>query len=386
MQTTVRKMNIPLNKRIIVTSDIHGHYYHLKNILKKVNFSKSDILFIVGDIIEKGPLSLETLRYVMKLYKDYTVYPLMGNVDALRLIMFDDSSAEGCESLFNYIQYMKKYWGSCVFLDMCNELNIEIQCPHDIAFVKEHIYIRFKDELDFLRNLPTIIETQNYIFVHGGLPSESIDSFTGTDVFSYLKNDAFMEKGYEFNKYVVVGHWPVTLYSDKIASSNPIINKKQKIISIDGGCGLKRDGQLNALIIDDINSNSIAFESYDDFPIAYAQTSQEKSTDSINIRYTDNKITILEKGEEFSFTEHKSTGYRLCIHNDYISNFGENAECYEYTDYRIPVNIGDKLSIIKKTSKGYIVKKEGISGWYKGEIKYYYNDSNYSDNENKHLI
>lgn len=370
MQATVSKINIPLNKRIIVISDIHGHYYHLKNLLRKVNFTKSDILFIVGDIIEKGPLSLKTLRYVMKLYKEYTVYPLMGNVDALRLLMFDDSSTEGCKSLFNHVQHMKNHWSSCFFMDMCNELNIEIKCPQDISFVKEDIYTKFKDELDFLRNLPTMVETQNYIFVHGGLPSDNIGSFAGSDVFPFLKNDAFMEKGYEFKKYVVVGHWPVTLYSDKIASSNPIINKKQKIISIDGGCGLKRDGQLNALIIADIHSDSIAYESYDDFPVAYAQTSQEKSTDSINIRYIDNKITILEKGEEFSFAKHKSSGYRLWIHNDYILNFGENAECDDYTDYRIPVSTGDKLSIIKKTSKGYIVKKEGISGWYNGEIDY----------------
>lgn len=377
MQTTVRKINIPLNKRMIVTSDIHGHYYHLKNILKKVNFTRNDILFIVGDIIEKGPLCLKTLRYVMQLSKDYTVYSLMGNVDALRLLMFDDNSIEGCEALYNYIQFMKNYWGSCLFGDMYNELNIDIKCPADIPIAKEDMRIKFKEEFDFLRNLPTMLETQNYIFVHGGLPSDSIDSFAGTEVFQYLKYDAFMGKGLEFNKYVVVGHWPVTLYNDRISSSNPIINKKQRIISIDGGCGLKRDGQLNALIIADIDSDDITFESYDDFPVAYAQTSQEKSTDSINIRYKD-KIKILEKGEEFSFAKHKSTGHRLWIHNDYIFNFGENAECDDYTDYRIPVSIGDKLSIIKKTSKGYLVKKDGISGWYNGVIDYIFNVANNS--------
>jgi len=374
MQTTVKKINIPSNKRMIVTSDIHGHYYHLKNILRKVSFTENDILFIVGDIIEKGPLCLRTLRYVMQLCNDYTVYPLMGNVDATRLFMFDDNSTENCEELFEYIQFMKKYWGGCLFLDMCNELKIYIYSSNDIPNAKEQICKKFKEEFVFLRSLPTIIETQNYIFVHGGLPSNDIDSFVGTDAFAYLKNDAFMEKGFEFNKYIVVGHWPATLYNDKIASSNPIINKKQKIISIDGGCGLKRDGQLNMLIISNIDSEDFTFEFYDDFPVAFAQTPQKKAADSINIRYTDNKITILEKGEEFSFAEHKSSGYRLWIHNDYIYSFGENAKCDDYTDYRMPVNIGDKLSIIKKTSKGYLVKKDGISGWYNGIIDLKFND------------
>ena len=374
MQTTVKKINIPSNKRMIVTSDIHGYYYHLKNILKKVRFTKNDILFIVGDIIEKGPLCLKTLRYVIQLCKDYTVYPLMGNVDATRLLMFDDNSNESCEKFLEYIKYMKKYWGGCLFLDMCNELKISIDNPSDIPNIKEQLSMKFKEEFDFLHRLPTIIETQKYIFVHGGLPSNAMDSFVGTEAFPYLKNDAFMEKGFEFNKYIVVGHWPVTLYNDKIASSNPIINKKQKIISIDGGCGLKRDGQLNALIISDIDSEDITFEFYDDFPVAFAQTPQEKSADSINIRYTDNEITIIEKGKEFSFAEHKSSSYRLWIHNDYIYSFDENAKCDDYTDYKIPVNVGDRLSIIKKTSKGYLIKKDGISGWYNGIIDYKFND------------
>lgn len=368
MKTTVKKINIPSNKRMIVISDIHGHYDHLKNILKKVRFSTDDILFIVGDIIDKGPLCLKTLRYTMQLHNNHTVYPVIGNVDAHRLELLDDHSDESSEKLFKFIKSMQKNWGGCFFLEMCDELKLKIFSPADIPNAKEQITIKFKAEIDFLRRLPTIIETQKYIFVHGGLPSEIVDSFTGTDMYPYLKNDAFMEKGLKFNKYIVVGHWPVTLYNDKIASSNPIINKNQKIISIDGGCGLKRDGQLNALIISDIDSEDIAFASYDEFPVAFALTPQEKSENSINIRYTDNKITILEKCEEFSFAEHKSSGYRLWIHNDYIFSFDENAKCDDYTDYRIPVNIGDKLSIIKKTSKGYLVKKDGISGWYYGII------------------
>lgn len=364
MQTIIKKLNLPPNRRIIVTSDIHGHYEYLKNLLEKVSFTERDILFIVGDILERGPQSLKTLRYIMDLCKGYTVYPLMGNVDAAVLLMLEENN----ENLFEFIEAMKNHWGSSLFTDMANELNIPIHSPSDMPNLKEKINEQFQEELDFLRNLATIIETQNFIFVHGGLPSEDIASFEGTNAIAYLKNDAFMEKGLVFHKYVVVGHWPVTLYNEKIASSNPIINKQQKIISIDGGCGLKRDGQLNALLIPHVDSSDIGFESYDSFPVAYAKTPQEKSLDPINIRYTDNKITILEKGEEFSLAEHQSSGRRLWIHNDYIDCFDENTSCDDYTDYKLPVSIDDKLSIIRKTSKGYLVKKDGISGWYEGVL------------------
>lgn len=138
MKTTVKKIIIPDGRRIIVTSDVHGHYNHLKKLLEKVIFSEKDILFIIGDIIEKGPKSLKTLRYVIKLCKEYSVYPLMGNVDAWRLVMFDDDSDENCEKLFNYILYMKRHWGGCLFADMCEELNLYINTHLDILEANEY--------------------------------------------------------------------------------------------------------------------------------------------------------------------------------------------------------------------------------------------------------
>ena len=56
-----------------------------------------------------------------------------------------------------------------------------------------------------------------------------------------------MSAGLQFDQYVVVGHWPVVLYGQQIAQSNPIINTGQRIITIDGGGGVKTDGQLRLL-------------------------------------------------------------------------------------------------------------------------------------------
>ena len=72
------------NRRTIVISDIHGHRAWLEKLLKKVDFSEKDILIIVGDMIEKGPESLNTIRYIMELCEKYTVYPMMGNVQRAR--------------------------------------------------------------------------------------------------------------------------------------------------------------------------------------------------------------------------------------------------------------------------------------------------------------
>ena len=37
-----------------VVSDIHGNYELFVKLLKKINFSKRDTMFVLGDVIDKG--------------------------------------------------------------------------------------------------------------------------------------------------------------------------------------------------------------------------------------------------------------------------------------------------------------------------------------------
>ena len=66
-------------RRVVAVSDVHGNLPFLKGILDKVRFTQSDVLVIVGDLLEKGEQSLATLRYVLALQKTHTVYTLSGN-------------------------------------------------------------------------------------------------------------------------------------------------------------------------------------------------------------------------------------------------------------------------------------------------------------------
>ena len=48
--------------------DIQGCYDRLRDVLAKVDFSPSrDRLWVAGDLINRGPSSLETLRYIESL-------------------------------------------------------------------------------------------------------------------------------------------------------------------------------------------------------------------------------------------------------------------------------------------------------------------------------
>lgn len=162
---------------------------------------------------------------------------------------------------------------------------------------------------DWLRSLPTILENEHLVFVHGGVPS--LDRMEELDAWHCMKNDDYWGQGHSFahtGKYVVVGHWPVTLYDPRIPSAAPIVDRARHIISIDGGCVLKLDGQLNALIIPEESSPDFSWTAYDGCPRARALDPQAPSEDSLNIRWGRNRVEVLERGPELSLCRHLETG------------------------------------------------------------------------------
>ena len=218
----------------------------------------------------------------------------------------------------------------------------------------------------WLRKMPTILETEHLLFVHGGVPSR--EHMETLNRWKCMKNDNFLGQGHRFDKYVVVGHWPVTLYHPHIPSAAPLFAREQNIISIDGGCVLKLDGQLNALIFPTEDSDTFTWQAYDGLPVYTALDRQEASPDSINIRWGRSDLELLESGEEFSLCRHLESGRELYILTSYLRRDGERLWCEDSTDYRLPVLPGDPLSLVARTSRGCLMKKNGVTGWYSGRL------------------
>lgn len=353
-----------------MTSDIHGNASLLKRLLKEAEFSGEDMLFILGDLIEKGPESLAALRYVSELSGMENVQVLIGNVDLWRLQLLEGLNEENCQSFYDFLSQMR-WWESNIFDEMAGELRISLDSPQKALSCKELLLESFRTELDFIRSLPAVVETSNYIFVHGGLPCRNLEEVKNKEIYEVLKFDGFADSGLSFQKYVVAGHWPVAIYNDNICQTNPLINRSQHIISIDGGCGLHEYGQLNLLIIPEIDCeiDRITHIACDGLERFEAVTSQEASAASVNIHYGNRRVRILEEGDEFTCVEHSASGRRLRVPTSHI--YGRDGEWASagYTDYLLPVKTGDTLALVEQTSEGYFVKKGGVCGWYLGELR-----------------
>lgn len=299
---TVLNLSIPAKKRIISISDIHGNIDMLIALLEKIKFSPNDILILLGDFYTKGPKGRETLEYIIDLCQKDNVYAIRGNTDVIS----------------NDLTEIEKEW---------------------------------------LAILPHIIETDDYIFVHGGLTSKDLTKQTAWEC---MKNDAFMEKDFAFDKYIVTGHWPVNNYCHQIPCLNPIINEEKRVIAVDGGT-INKGGQLNAFII----CNGIfSFESVDLLPTYIAQKSQTESGGTLNITWQNRFVELVEQGEEFSTYRHTATGKVLSIANTFVwRDDNGNACAVLVTDYYLSVSEGDVVSIVERFSDRIFAKKDGAMGW-----------------------
>ncbi|NCB50521.1 MAG: serine/threonine protein phosphatase [Clostridia bacterium] len=363
MNARILNISLPPNRRIIAVSDIHGELGYLRGLLNKTAFGQNDILIIAGDMLEKGSDSLGTLRYIMGLSETNTIFPLLGNCDEWSRAV-DETNPWNENYVRSYV-VDNTFRNPGILAQMCSEIGFGVREDMDVGEMKAALREAFSPEFDFLRSLPHFIETNNYSFVHGGPPEGDRKDW---DAWACMKNDNLLGQDRPFDKWTVVGHWPVVLYGKDKVCANPIIARDKKIISIDGGCVLKDDGQLNALLIPRDGSEDFAYTYYDPFPVRSVKTAQKESEHSAYIRWGDNIVEVILWGEEFSLCRHVRTGYRMEILTKYLNVQGNVIRCNDCTDYVLPLEAGDKVSVVEETGRGYLVKHEGTSGWYFGEL------------------
>lgn len=371
--------------RMLVVSDIHGHYEYLLGVLKNADFRENDHLIVIGDMEEKGPDSLNVIRYLMKLYNEKRATVLMGNVDYRFLWQLDNvADTESAKRFLDYLLYMRDWLGTSLFDEMAKEIGEVPQTEKEVLELLCKVKTHFKAELDFMRELPTMLVSDKYIFIHGGIYESEKDFLeipdSEKDRHRCLKFDRFTdfvrENDLKFERNVVVGHWPVVNNSRKFRDMNPHFDTDLNVISIDGGCGTNRDGQLNLLIMPNIDCdvNEIEHIYYDGLDTCIALEPQSASETSVNICWGDNDVRILQIEGSAVEIEHIESGRVFWIPSDYIwdqskLSVGEIAEASSCTDHRLNVCAGDKLSVIRKTNRGILAKKNGIVGWYYGTVK-----------------
>ena len=69
---------------IYVISDIHGCYSEYLKLLEMIDFNDNDILYVLGDVIDRGEHSIQVLKHMM-LYPN--IIPIVGNHEYMALMV-----------------------------------------------------------------------------------------------------------------------------------------------------------------------------------------------------------------------------------------------------------------------------------------------------------
>lgn len=371
--TSIQQIHPSPDQRLLVVSDVHGHLHWLKELLKKVAYGGNDILVIVGDLVDKGSESLGTVRYVMELCRQRPVYVTMGNVDLARMEFLVDDAADGDEKFAGFLRWCQDFWKDGILLEMLSELGMSAESvtAENAGDCRRRMQERFQEEIAFLLSCPTILTAGNYLFVHGGVSTDCLEELAGTPAKPWLKNDAFWKQGFSFQRYTVVtGHWPVCLYRD-VEDFSPLFDRERRIICMDGGCGVKRAGQLNGLILPkcDAAMEEITWMSYDDFPIVTAGEARQGKAAGFHVNYFDNAVELLAECGDVGEFRHLSTGIVFRAPLRWSWKDKDRLTFNDYCDRRLSVEEGERLSLLFDIgSERYVKNGRGQAGLYDGPV------------------
>ncbi len=130
-----------MQRRIIAYGDIHGCLEELKQLRKEINPTKEDIEVSVGDFLNKGPYSHETLEYI----RQNNILSIMGNNEANIIKLYHKWQKKGA-SFFKTIRRTTQ--------TTLNEMT--------------------KKDISYLEKLPYYLKIENLTFVHGGIKNSTI--------------------------------------------------------------------------------------------------------------------------------------------------------------------------------------------------------------------
>lgn len=192
----------PETGRRLAISDVHGCFYTFSALLKQLQLTKEDQLFLVGDMVNRGLYSDKVLDYIIQLKQEgFQLYFIRGNHE---------------QAVLNSI---KKTTGQRKrLLKSCNSL-----CLLENGQIKNSYQ-------DVLEKSYHFIELDRFFLVHAGFNSQKKQMFV--DSFSMMNIRQFKAKKKELKgKTIIFGHTPTDL---SIIVDRVKLDKRK--LCIDNGC------------------------------------------------------------------------------------------------------------------------------------------------------
>lgn len=223
-----------------VMSDLHGQYEKYKEMLARIHFSDRDELFVLGDVLDRGPQPI-SLLWDMSMRAN--VYPLLGNHDAMaaRVLqrLWVEITEENCEEHLSAKDLsLLSAWlsdgGDTTLAEFRKLPNSHKEGVLDYL-------------LEFAPYEEVTVGENRFVLVHGGLPDFSPEKpLSAYDPAEMITARTDYSKEFYKDRYLVTGHTPTCLWSSAYRGR---ILRLGRHIAID--CGAGSDLPLGCIRLDD---------------------------------------------------------------------------------------------------------------------------------------
>ncbi|MCM1243445.1 MAG: fructose-bisphosphatase class III [Roseburia sp.] len=224
-----------------IVADIHGCYQQYLALLEKIQFSDEDELYVLGDVIDRGPEPIKVMQDIMN--RPNVIF-ILGNHDFSMYSLMKKLCVEITEE--NYDTYLTE--------DLLSAYNLWLQDGGQVT-AEQFQKLSNPDKLDMLdyiaeASLYEVLEYngKEYRLVHAGLagfsPDKDLEEY---ELYELLEERADYTKRYypDENIFLVTGHTP-TVYIDDWNKAE--VYRKNGHIALD--CACVAGGKLAAFCIE----------------------------------------------------------------------------------------------------------------------------------------
>lgn len=222
-----------------VIPDIHGHIKTLKSLIEdRIALSKSDVIYFLGDYIDRGPDSKSVIDFIMSLQDSgFNVNCIRGNHEDYCI-----KAWEADQKRFLFHSKIEKEWRKNGANRTLNSFGAKR--PRDIN----------KHYIDWMKETKLYIELENHILVHAGLNFKINNPFEDTCSMMWIR-DFKVDKNKTGNKKVIHGHVPV-----EMSLIDLFLNNNYDFISLDNGIYYENKDGFGNLLAFNIDTNEIIIQ------------------------------------------------------------------------------------------------------------------------------
>ena len=222
-------------------SDIHGCYGKYVELLRRLDLKDSDTLYVLGDMIDRGP---DGLKILLDMFMRPNIVPFLGNHEYAALTclpwLVEELTEENTEPDV-LLWRLKSVQG---WMADGGDKTVA-------AFRRLSPDVR-QDVLDILEDLTVYEEAEaggrEFVLVHAGLggfsPDKALDDYQLDELILSRPEPGQV---YFPDKYLVFGHTPTPYYMG-VQPEDARIYRKDMMIAID--CGCASGGPLGCICLD----------------------------------------------------------------------------------------------------------------------------------------